>query len=208
ISIPVMLLWQSQLKLRQKLVLGATLSLSIFMIIITIIRGSIARVVNGAVDTTWQTFWLETEACVGIIMVSMTAVRTLFVADTSKKNPPNNVPVGEYRRQSAWKKNLLWDFSPGDRQPMIEKGSGVWKKKRVPAGLLPSFHGGGATMTGMRTMIRENGRTTQGSFGSEDMGFPLQSGGEEGEVRWTLSGSTLREARSASGEEITGTAIS
>ena len=174
------------------------------MIIIAIIRGTTARVINGAVDTTWETFWIETEACVGIIMVSMTAVRTLFVPDASKKTPPRSPQqqMGDYRRQSTWKKNLPWGSTPSEKEPVIvnEKSPRVWRT-RVSGGLLPSLHGGGATMTGMRTMIRENGRTTHGSFGSEDMILPAHSGEGKEEVRSTFNGSTLRGVRSGSDVE-------
>lgn len=50
-------------------------------------------------------------------------------------------------------------------------------------------------------MIRENGRTTHGSFGSEDTMLPALGEKEEMEVRSTLSGSTLRGVREGSNVE-------
>ncbi|MCJ1246847.1 hypothetical protein MMC30_004056 [Trapelia coarctata] len=84
ISIPVALLWRVRISLRRKLTLGAILCLSVFMIITCIIKVSAGNTINGQVDTTWVVFWYVAEAAIAVIMVSVTAFRSLFVTDIPK----------------------------------------------------------------------------------------------------------------------------
>lgn len=79
ISIPIFLLWRVHLTLRRKLALGATLCLSIFMIVIVIIKVSTGNIADGQVDSPWVLFWLHVEAAVAVVVVSITAFRVLFV---------------------------------------------------------------------------------------------------------------------------------
>ena len=79
ISIPVCLLWRVHLSLRRKLALGGTLCLSIFMIVIVIIKVSTGTIADGQVDSPWVLFWLHVEAAVAVIVISITAFRVLFV---------------------------------------------------------------------------------------------------------------------------------
>ena len=50
------------------------------MIITAVIRISSVRLGPKDVNITWWMFWLFIEACVSVIMVSMTAFRSLFMA--------------------------------------------------------------------------------------------------------------------------------
>jgi len=93
-------------------------------------------------------------------MVCMTAFRTLSVVPSgSKKTPPIR-----YNR-------------PSKQKPWSRKGGPV----------LPDISTG-ATMTGMRTIIEANGRTTLGSSDSDDLSWPLKS---HGSIRPSHDGSTL-----------------
>ena len=80
ISIPVLLLWNVQISVRRKLALGGILCLSIFTIIISIIRVAGGGAENGQIDTAWVLFWYDVEAAIAVIVVSVTAFRALFVA--------------------------------------------------------------------------------------------------------------------------------
>ena len=75
--------------MRRKLALGAVLCLSIFMIIIAAIRFGLCEIPTrtGASipDTTWLFFWQAMEACTAIIMVSLTAFRSLYGQERAKK---------------------------------------------------------------------------------------------------------------------------
>ena len=83
ITIPVLILWRVHISLKRKLALGGILTLGIFMIICSIVRISAANIKNGQVDTTWVLLWLEIEGCVAVIVVSISAFRTLFTSHRS-----------------------------------------------------------------------------------------------------------------------------
>jgi hypothetical protein len=59
-----------------------------------------------------------------------------------------------------------------DRSPPHSRTQ-LWRRKQTPQ--LPDVETG-ATMTGMRTMIRENGMTVVGSFGKDDSELMVDSG--------------------------------
>ena len=82
-SLPIWLLSSyKKLELRRKLALGTVLCLSIFMIIVAVIRYTLDAIPlkDGTTipDTIWLFFWQSVEACVSIIMVSLTAFRSLY----------------------------------------------------------------------------------------------------------------------------------
>lgn len=85
ISIPVLLLWNARLLVRQKFALCGILCLSILMIVIAIIRVVWGKASNGQVDSSWANLWLQVEASVGVIVVSISAFRALFVAQKTSK---------------------------------------------------------------------------------------------------------------------------
>jgi len=78
ISIPISLLWGIQMIFRRKVAIIVVLSLSGVMIIIASIRVALAQLPGDITDTTWLCFWTNIEASVSIIMVSITAFRSLF----------------------------------------------------------------------------------------------------------------------------------
>lgn len=138
--IPIHLLWHIQINLRQKIILAATLCLSIVMIIITIVRMSKIRIGPTQTDIIWEVFWHEIEACTAVIMVSISAFRSIFVAHNSRQ---------QQNRKRVWymsKKNLL--RSALHRKKLRSDSSEeVNKLPEIPR----------ATMTGMRTFIRGGG---------------------------------------------------
>ncbi len=85
ITIPILLLWNVQISIRRKLILGGILCLSVFMIIIAIVRISTGRNAKGQVDTAWVIFWLQAEACVALMVVSVSAFRALFMAQKASR---------------------------------------------------------------------------------------------------------------------------
>ncbi|MCJ1350998.1 MAG: hypothetical protein MMC33_000980 [Icmadophila ericetorum] len=97
ISIPAILLWRVHISLRRKLLLGGILCLSIFMIIISIIKITLADLPDGQVDSVWGIFWLQAEACVAVIMVSISAFRSLFSTSNSRQ-PYRPSPTPEAHR--------------------------------------------------------------------------------------------------------------
>ena len=106
------------------------------MIAIGLIRAISAKYL-GSSNQTWSTFWLQLETSVSVIAVSMTAFRTLFVINSGPKRTPP-----EHTNRSSSKQ---------------------WLRGKIKEIELPKLNIG-ATMTGMRTMIRENGKTETASF--------------------------------------------
>jgi hypothetical protein len=87
ISIPILLLRSSTLKTSQKLSVGASLCLSVFMVVFSTIRAS-GYVKKGSCtpDTLWRVFWQQIGGCVAVMMASITVVRTLFTAGDQNHN--------------------------------------------------------------------------------------------------------------------------
>lgn len=90
--IPVTLLWRVRMKPSQKIGVGAFLCLSISMILMAIIRAA-GMHFHGKFDNTWIFIWQQLEACVAVMMLSLTAFRSVFVA--AKPNPND-------KRAKAW----------------------------------------------------------------------------------------------------------
>lgn len=112
------------------------LGLSIFTIIVSIVRIAGARFPNGSVDSAWVVFWLQLEAAVAVIIVSITSYRSLFVKD---KSTDNNKKSPRDVRSSTGYKRKLWSS-----REKREEGT----KQGVEMPTLPD-----PTLTWMRTVI-------------------------------------------------------
>ncbi len=123
-----------QIKLRQKIGLAAFLCLSIFMILIAIIRIS-GFIYHNAFDEGWVYLWQQIEACVSVSTISLTAFRSMFVANATSRRD---------REMSPWQK------SPGSswRRRWYKKSGTSSQARELDDLSIPS-----ATLTGMRTMI-------------------------------------------------------
>ena len=133
LAIPVHLLWKVQMKLRQKLGLAAFLCLSIFMIIIAIIRIS-GFIYHNAFDEGWVYLWQQIEACVSVSTISLTAFRSMFVASASRRD----------REASPWQRSP----SSSWRRRFYKKSATSSQARELDDLSIP-----GATLTGVRTMI-------------------------------------------------------
>ncbi|MCJ1240679.1 hypothetical protein MMC14_008683 [Varicellaria rhodocarpa] len=134
------LLWKVQIKSHQKLGLGVFLSLNVIMIAIAITRVSGIHY-HGSFDNSWIYFWQQLESCAAVTMGSMTAFRSVFVANSSnsgkKKISPWQLSFSRERR-----KNRKRSVEDGDEEDLANL-------------TIPS-----ATLVGMRTFI-QNGRTSR-----------------------------------------------
>ena len=139
LSLPLALLAKTKFSLRQKLSAGVVLCLSIVMIAIGMLRGISARI-HGTSDQIWTMFWIQIESAIAVIMVNITAFRQFFlsVAGASNERRAQRQRWADYRK--------LWRIRES-RRPVLPE---------VPVG---------ATMTGMRTMIRVNGTDEVGNVG-------------------------------------------
>lgn len=123
------------------------------MIVIAIVRG-VSTAVYGPNDQIWTTFWIQPESSVSVVMVSLTASRTLFVVNrnggiysdtenTTTTTPP--IPNENLTLPRNW-----WS--------RVSQRSGARDERQ----LLPIVKTG-ATLTGLRTMIRERWQTVNKS---------------------------------------------
>lgn len=143
VIIPIHLLWKVRIKLNQKIGLGAFLCLNTLMSLVACIRVTGLGLVK-PYDLNWSDFWLEIEACVGVLMVSVTAFRTIFVSNISKAN----------RERAA----RPWYSSTVERLRARKKpDSDDPEMQHFPA--IPP-----ATMTGMRTFIAGGRDKTEMSY--------------------------------------------
>lgn len=73
ITIPVALLRRVRISLHRKVILGGILSLSIFTIVVSIVRIAGAELPKGPVDSIWVNFWLQAGAAVAVTIDSIAA---------------------------------------------------------------------------------------------------------------------------------------
>lgn len=141
--IPFQILWQIQINLRRKLILGATLSLSIFMIIIAIIRISKIQAYQDHTDLIWIIFWQQIQASTAVIVISLSAFRSFFVARESRLRHDRN----HHRQWYMDRKNRIASVL---RRKRLRSGSGSEEINHLVT--IPR-----ATMTGLRTFINGGG---------------------------------------------------
>ncbi|MCJ1439076.1 hypothetical protein MMC27_008467 [Xylographa pallens] len=97
VSVPVALLWNVNITRNRKIGLIIVLGLSIIMVIFALIRVTLSTLNNGIIDSVWLFFWSETECCVAIVMVSLTAFRALFGLESSRESKEREL---QYARRS------------------------------------------------------------------------------------------------------------
>ena len=166
------MLWNTQVKVRQKLAIGTTLSLSVAMIITCIIQVSSIRTVTGTIDVTWEIFWQLAEACIAVLMVSLTALRSLFVGHGSRvrRSPGQSWSSRQAKKWLRRSPSRTPDrYSESDRLPKIPR----------------------ATLTGMRTFIQGDRAYTAGSI----MRSEYHAEGENGDDAWALPPLTGSQSR-------------
>lgn len=144
--IPPYLVWKVKISRRQKLGITFFLCLSVLMVFIAVIRIS---QVHSKTYNVWATFWQQLEGCVAILMVSLTAFRTLFVSSPQNPREKRQKPSDSYRRRLSYKHK---DSGEGMEVKHVQRA-----KVNV---MLPS-----ATLTGLRTFIRGSPRASMAERG-------------------------------------------
>ena len=138
ISLPVILLWNVKIPLGRKFGLWGVLCLSVFTAITAIVKVAGGNISHGQVDSAWAIFWIQAEAAVAVIVVSVSAFRTLFVAHRVSKQQS---PVQETNKPRS-----IW-------------GRRLGLRGNLPAAPSPTF-------TGVRTYIRQCPYDTESLEGS------------------------------------------
>lgn len=142
VAIPICLLWKIQIRLNQKLGLGAFLCLSFAMIAVAAVRTAGIRQHHQhyqSVDVVWEDFWLVFEACTAVSTVSFTAFRSLFIWEASKAREKNARPP--------------WYSVPREQ---------VWNRQKRSADDISTLHFPTmptATKTGLQTLIHGGPKT-------------------------------------------------
>ena len=155
-SFPVAILWKVRINFRQKIGLAVSLCLSLVMVVVAVVRISGIKLAGGAVDIVWLAFWQQQECSIAVIMVSVSAFRSLFIANPSSSpspKPPNS--------PTYWRKRLLRG-RPASDQDGDEIRNGL---PQIPRPIL----------TGMRSMIQGAHISRLWSKGTKSEGFILQS---------------------------------
>ena len=175
LTIPLSLLYRVQIATKQKFGLAAFLCLSIFMIVVAAIRVSGFHY-EGTWDNTWIFFWQQIEASVAVAMISVTAFRSAFVADGSRKRSGRKGSGGKGSGgKGPGKKGKFWSPAQPTPSPGHTRGFSVEKSNAKPMSMvqkalhlshknqrereadLENLTIPRATMTGMRTAIRGDG---------------------------------------------------
>ena len=138
-TIPILILRKVQIKPKTKFFLGTSLCLSFAMVIVTIVRVSGLRNGSNNLDPVWDFYWQVVESSIAIIMVSSTAFRSFFVQERIRRS----------QEKRSW--------YHGVKQMLSSRSAGVSEES---AHELPPIARG--HLTGLRTMIHRNGRTSQG----------------------------------------------
>lgn len=162
IGIPVCLLWPVRIKARQKLVIGIFLSLNLFMAVTAAVRVSGLNY-QGTFDIIWLYIWQHIEACVAVIVISLTAFRSVFVSSQSShaRKEPATKPWYSSTVAAIKRKRLY-------NQRDVESIPGL---PTIPS----------ATLTGIRTFI-QGGRGTDISLQNTH----LTTTGEVEPEQWLL----------------------
>ncbi|KAK4183912.1 hypothetical protein QBC35DRAFT_541740 [Podospora australis] len=150
VSIPIIILRRSTMKLVQKCALGSFLCLSLVMVCIAVIRAS---KINGAsgVDVPWEFFWQYMEACVAVLMGSLTVFRSVLVAQRNKSS------AGDGERKAGGVRRPIMSYLYRRRQRSSgQRVSGDEDLESQRGYGLPQIPGG--TVTGLRTYIRRHNR--------------------------------------------------
>ena len=164
--IPIKLVWGLRLKWSKKAAIAATLCLTVLVMIITVIR--IATIVHeDKIDPVWGVYWHIIAAEVGVIMAACMSFRVFFVARNNKRGSPHSSRSRHWYHQSRdfFRRYLssgrrrrpqgAVDRSTDDSSMLCDKchrGRSGWQGQDLPS--IPRAH-----MTGMRTLINEQGRT-------------------------------------------------
>ena len=135
--IPIYLLWSVRIKFHQKLIIGIFLSLNLFMTLIAIVRRTGLKY-HGTFDTVWLFTWHHIEACVAVIMISITAFRSIYVSSQQ---------TSRARKQLA--NNKPWYSSP---VAAIRRKRALGQEDEEFVAGLPTIPS--ATLTGMRSFIQ------------------------------------------------------
>ena len=148
------------MRLLTKIGLSTFLCLSVFMLACSILRAA-GTYYHDALDYPWQVFWLHSEACIGIIMGSVTAYRSALVGSNNVADKVQLYFNKIFRRRTS---SATADHD-AERACKKDQPSPRHLLLRIP----------GATLTGLRTMFggKSRTRTTPSSASTQNSDLGL-----------------------------------
>lgn len=85
VIIPIFILRKSAMRGTVRIGVGIFLMLSVFMLICSIVRAA-GVYYQGIIDCRWQSYWCHVEACIAVIMGSLTVYRSTLVGSNEVPN--------------------------------------------------------------------------------------------------------------------------
>ena len=98
ISIPIFVIWKAHMNIKQKIGIGAFLTMNVWLIVIAVLRVVFFKQGN-SIDATWGLFMLCLEPNVAILAASFSAFRSIFVAKGSKTSGKPEPASSSLRRR-------------------------------------------------------------------------------------------------------------
>ncbi|OGM45358.1 hypothetical protein ABOM_005551 [Aspergillus bombycis] len=89
LAIPIHIIWKIRVPRSQRIILTASLCLTVIMIVLSIVRVS-GLASRDIVDTIWETYWQFLSAEEGVFLVAAVSFRSFFVAQSRSRIPPYN----------------------------------------------------------------------------------------------------------------------
>ena len=184
LSFPFILLWKVHINARQKIGLAFSLCLSGVMVMVAIVRIAGMRPGGGPVDIVWLAFWQQQECSIAVLMVSVSAFRSLFVQSPAKiPAPRQNIESPGYRRRMFLRHRHdrdLYDIEESNGLPQIPdakiKGlstiAGRDKSHDEKAGLNQENQ---SSLSSSDRGQSKDLSTTRSSNGDAELGFPAEA---------------------------------
>ncbi|KAK8061818.1 hypothetical protein PG994_008184 [Apiospora phragmitis] len=147
VSIPILVLRKSQMALLTKIGLAVFLCLSLFMLACSIIRAA-GMYYHGILDTPWGVFWCHTEACIGVLMASITAYRSVLMGSGKF-----------FRNFQRYVDRVILMRAHEAEQPMNAQKQASTVRDRFCYFLLSKIPS--ATLTGLSSMLAESTRAQE-----------------------------------------------
>ena len=175
LSLPITLLWKVRISLRQKIGLAFSLCLSGVMIIVTIVRiAGIKQGGSGSVDIVWLAFWQQQECSIAVLMVSVSAFRSLFVQS------PAQPPMRQARSSPSEKRRRFLRRRPDPDLYDTHETNGL---PQIPS----------ATLTGITTVIGANRQPDEAPYPDQQYPSHLEPSDQSCPSETTTSNSSTRD---------------
>ena len=189
VSLPVALLWKVRINIWQKVGLSLSLCLSLVMVFVTIVRMAGIKL-EGGVDIVWLAFWQQQECSIAVIMVSVSAFRSFFVAGAARKRSPN-LPIASRKLILANNQSPTVDTS--DPQALTASNAGRMLTSSSFQIRLPQIPS--ATLTSVRGFIRNAESSSSRVTDSSSDNLMLSSNDGHDNIRSSSGGDPLRTRR-------------